>query len=167
MVKPFNKKEVSISILLGLLYGLLNYIVFYVLVIGVLTYYIIPYIVSMSNIELRDPSSFTGYTVVNIPLLTMFIGLSILGSLLKRHVKYGKAFVSLVSLLLIYIVLYTYSFGRFSGYVEDYDVNYTVDLSPLVYKILIIITVVTFAGVFIGIAREYKKSWSGTSYTGA
>ncbi|WP_204318334.1 hypothetical protein, partial [Serratia marcescens] len=43
----------------------------------------------------------------------------------------GRAMNTLLGLLMLYIVLLMFNFGEFSGYIEQYNIYYNVDLSPL------------------------------------
>ncbi len=160
MTRPFTSKEILKSIGLGVLKGIIYYIVFYVLLLGVITYYLIPYILSMGNIEIKDPAVFTGYVPLNYMILTWFLVLSIIGSILTRHIPYGSPLMSIISLALLYIVLLSINFGRFTGYVEELDSNYSVDLSPLMYRLFYLIIFLTIGGACLGVAKEYKRRTS-------
>ncbi|OYT40520.1 MAG: hypothetical protein B6U89_01860 [Desulfurococcales archaeon ex4484_58] len=159
MVKPFTTKEVSKSILIGVSKGIIYYILLYIVLFGIITYYLIPYIITLtrSNISIEDPARFTGYRVLNWYVLSWFLSLSIISTVLSRHIPYGGALSSFIGIFILYIVFQSFNFGKFTGYIEEYRSSYTLNISPLMYSLFYILVLTTIGGAFISIAREYKK----------
>ncbi|RLG83262.1 MAG: hypothetical protein DRO40_05220 [Thermoprotei archaeon] len=154
--KPLTAKELSKTISLGIVKGLVYYSIYYIVLFRLVIYYIIPYLIQASGLEGIDISSLVSLELVNIRIILIFIVLSIIGTFLVRHVPYGRALDSLIGLLMLYIVLTIFNFGRSEGYISEYNLYYHVDLSPLFQSILIIIAFITLGHVFISVGREYR-----------
>lgn len=155
--KPMTAKELSKTILIGIGKGILYYIIYCIVLLGLITHYIIPYLMEISGIEGFNAGSMVGFELINANIILLFMLLSIIGTFLVRHVPYGRALDSLVGLLMLYIVLLMFNFGKFEGYIAQYNIYYDVDLSPLFRAILLIVALFTLGQVFVSMSREYKS----------
>ena len=163
MSKPFTSKEVVKSVIIGLVKGIVYYLVVYVLFFGILLYYLLPYLIVSLTGQNIDVSKIIEYDMLNYTILSVFIVVSIVNSVVSRHVPYGSAITSLTSLLILYVIIASMGFGKLHGYIEELGYGYYVDASPLMYKLFMIIVLFSIGGVFISIGREYKKKHSGDS----
>ncbi|ABN70285.1 hypothetical protein Smar_1190 [Staphylothermus marinus F1] len=157
ITKPLTSREISKTILIGVVKGLFYYIVYYVILFGLIVYYVIPYLMGASGLKDFNMNSIISFKLIDINILAIFMTLSIIGTFLVRHIPYGRAMNTLLGLLMLYIVLLMFNFGEFSGYIEQYNIYYNVDLSPLFKVFLLIIAVFTIGQISIEVGREYKS----------
>ena len=155
--RPLTTKELSKTILIGAAKGLAYYIIYYVVLFRLVIYYIIPYLVSATELKGLDVSSIISLELFNENIILILIALSIIGTFLIRHIPYGRALDSLIGLLILYIILSTFNFGKFEGHIAEYNTYYYVDLSPLFRSILQIIVFFTLGRIFVSVGKEYRS----------
>ncbi|ADI32373.1 hypothetical protein [Staphylothermus hellenicus] len=155
--KPLTSREILKTILIGVVKGLLYYTVYYVVLFGIIVYYVIPFFMGASGLKGFNINSIISFKLININILLMFMVLSIMGAFLVRHIPFGRAINTMLGLLMLYIVLLSFNFGEFSGYITQYNIYYYVDLSPLFKTLLLIIAVFTIGQVSIDVGKEYKS----------
>ena len=167
LTRPFTLKEFMKTLVIGVIKGLIYYLIFYVVLLGLVLYYVIPYVLSLFNtslaVNVNELAEMISYDPVNIRLLSLFILLSIAGSVLSRHVPYGSVISPFIGLVLLYVVLLEIGFGVFSGVFNEY--HYAVDLSPLMKKLLITTLVFTIANAVLAFRRELIKNKAGHAST--
>lgn len=150
--------RVARYIVIGAARGLLYYILVYVILLGALFNYIIPSIMGGLGEELgEEPSRLIGYEMWNYGVMAMFIVLSIIGTLLRNVVPYGFVLDGLVTIGLIYYSLSLFNFGRINVELGDKDIHATLDISPIMYKLFIAVSLIIIGGILVRTEKYREK----------
>jgi hypothetical protein len=158
MRKLLTIGEVVKTIIIGIGKGILYYVVYYIILFGLIVYFLIPYFLNAMGYGSINVSSMISFNFISYRIIAWFLTLSIIGTFLVRHVPYGRAIDRGIGILLLYIVLSYFGFGRFSGQIGNYNIGYYVDLSPLFTILFYIITLFTIGDILVVIGKEYKAS---------
>ncbi len=158
MRKPLTTKEVIKTIIIGTGKGILYYVIYYIILFGLIMYFLIPYFLNAMGYGNINVSSMIHFNFVSYKIIAWFLTLSVIGTFLVRHVPYGRAIDRGIGVLLLYIVLLHFGFGKLSGQISSYSISYNVDLSPLFTMLFYIIVLFTIGDILVVIGKEYKTS---------
>jgi hypothetical protein len=146
------------TIAIGIGKGIAYYVIYYIILFGLIMYFLIPYFLSAMGHGNVNVSSMISFNFISYEIIAWFLTLSIIGTFLVRHVPYGKAIDRGIGILLLYIVLLYFGFGKFSGQISSYNIGYDVDLSPLFTILFYIIVLFTIGDILVVVGKEYKAS---------
>lgn len=158
MVEKLTFKELSKSIIIGLVKGVIYYLVFYIILVSLIINYLIPFLytsLGIGNINTLILLDNIGYNVLKYNLLIVFVLLSIIGSILRRNIPYGSVFASFLGFILLYIVLTDLKLDNMVGEIDKY--MYYVDLSQLVTSIIYISFLFALGNAIFLFRKEYIK----------
>lgn len=155
MTKPFTAREIVKSIVIGVLKGLLYYVIINIAIMWFIIKYLMPLIISSIQAETIF-SSIIDYQYINYVVLILYVLFAITSTVLSRHVPYGSAISNLLTIAYIYVAIYSIENIEYKYVYNEYS-ELIVNISPLLNTILYLVIVISIANSLYALAREYRK----------
>ncbi len=145
--------------------GIIYYVIFYIIVLGLVTYYILPNFLTnivskydISSEEVRGiVSSALDYNPFKPVVLAFFITIYAIISLVRTYIPYASLIEAGLSIVLLYYVLSTIGFGYVKVSLENPPTLVMVDISPLMKTMFIALSLFIVGGGVLRASREYRE----------
>ncbi len=153
------------ALLKGIGLGISYYILFYIVILGILVYLVIPGLLAtigqqygLTDTDIRDlVVKSLNYSLINYNVLVFFIIMYVAGSLLREFIPYGAALEGALSIFILYYILSTIGFGVFEAEIPGYNILLELDFSPMMHMIFYVLVMITAASTLLRVRSEYKK----------
>ncbi len=150
-------KKLRRSILKGLLRGIGYYIIFYVVLLGLIVLILLPYLFESMGMKGIDAKAIFRYEYFNLNILLWFVVFYTVAEVIKENIRYGVVVTGLINIAVIYIIISSLNVGRIELTFPEYDQAVSIDVSPIISDIFIALVLFTLGSTFIGVAKYYKK----------
>lgn len=155
MVKPITLKEISRSIAIGVLKGVLYYVIISIVIVWFIINYVVPLIIRDLAPEITLPSIIE-YEYINYFVLTLFIVFSVISTILTRHVPYGSVASNMMAIGYTYVLLTNIGNAEYKYVYSKYG-ELKVNITPLLNTLLYLVIILSIANTLLALAREYRK----------
>ncbi len=148
------KTKIAKAIAIGCVKGVIQYLLVFASISTALDY------VSGSILSSTGGSSSISGLPISIEfdmiLLIMFIGLSVVSSLIKEFILYGPVIGSIITIILLYVVFVKFGWGVVDLTIGSYG-SVHLDLTPIFERIFNALVLAVMGSGFLGLSKNLKK----------